>query len=184
MKRNRPQTEQRIVDAAINLIVETGFIDFGINAIAAKAGADKVLIYRYFGGTDGLLKRIGDTHTLFPPAGELLDDLPVFIENYRKSITENHLAATLMGWAHVVSNPLTEAFIAAKKTFWNEARHLLHPQNTASDHLLDVLAELPISAVSSSLLTPLLEGLEFAPEAKQTTAEYNEIEEELPTNLL
>ncbi|WOO42860.1 helix-turn-helix domain-containing protein [Rubellicoccus peritrichatus] len=184
MKRNRPQTEQGIINAAIDMIVETGFIDFGINAIAARAGSDKVLIYRYFGGTDGLLKYIGETKPLFPTASELIGELPVFIEAYRQAMQENQLAVTLMGWSPAVDNPLTEAFRSAKNAFWSDVQHLMHPQSTAASHFLDILSELPLSAISTSQLEPMIANLEFAPEARQATTSITEAEEELPTNLL
>lgn len=38
----------------------------GINAIAARAGIDKVLIYRYFGGFDGLLESLAAEREIWP----------------------------------------------------------------------------------------------------------------------
>lgn len=47
-------SENRLI-AAISTIIETeGFSKLGINLIARTAKCDKVLIYRYFGGIDGL----------------------------------------------------------------------------------------------------------------------------------
>ncbi|RWX78804.1 TetR/AcrR family transcriptional regulator [Neorhizobium lilium] len=57
--RNRASTEQSIFLAARDLLAEQGFQGFGINAVARRAGCDKQLIYRYFGGLDGLLDAIG-----------------------------------------------------------------------------------------------------------------------------
>jgi len=48
-------TEKRLINAVSNIIEEDGFSKIGINKIARVAGCDKVLIYRYFGGIDGLL---------------------------------------------------------------------------------------------------------------------------------
>ncbi|MGO8189834.1 TetR family transcriptional regulator, partial [Rhizobium leguminosarum] len=36
-----------------------GFQNFGINAVARRAGCDKQLIYRYYVGLDGLVEAIG-----------------------------------------------------------------------------------------------------------------------------
>lgn len=49
------QTERNIIDAVSSIIVNEGFSRLGINRIAKVAGCDKVLIYRYFGGLEGLL---------------------------------------------------------------------------------------------------------------------------------
>jgi AcrR family transcriptional regulator len=57
--RNRASTERSIFVAARELLAEQGFQGFGINAVARRAGCDKQLIYRYFGGLDGLIDAIG-----------------------------------------------------------------------------------------------------------------------------
>jgi len=48
-------TEKRLLEAVSKVIEEEGFTKIGINRIARQAQCDKVLIYRYFGGLDGLL---------------------------------------------------------------------------------------------------------------------------------
>ncbi|WP_183899721.1 TetR/AcrR family transcriptional regulator [Rhizobium metallidurans] len=57
--RDRGATEKAILDAAKALLAEEGFQNFGINAVARKAGCDKQLIYRYYGGLNGLVDAIG-----------------------------------------------------------------------------------------------------------------------------
>lgn len=47
-----------------------GLAAVGINAIAAESGADKVLIYRYFGGLDGVLAAIASERRLWPELEE------------------------------------------------------------------------------------------------------------------
>jgi len=53
-QRDRPKTEQTILDAIGRLILREGLQGVGINALAREAGIDKVLIYRYFGDLDGV----------------------------------------------------------------------------------------------------------------------------------
>lgn len=57
--RGREATERRLLDAARTVLAQTGFQGFGVNAVAREAGCDKQLIYRYFGGLDGLLEALG-----------------------------------------------------------------------------------------------------------------------------
>jgi AcrR family transcriptional regulator len=57
--RDREATEKRFIEAAARVMARDGAAALGINAIAAEAGADKKLIYRYFGGLDGLLEALG-----------------------------------------------------------------------------------------------------------------------------
>jgi AcrR family transcriptional regulator len=57
--RDREATERRLLDAARAVLAASGAEGFGVNAVARAAGCDKQLIYRYFGGLDGLLDAIG-----------------------------------------------------------------------------------------------------------------------------
>ncbi|MGV3557156.1 TetR/AcrR family transcriptional regulator [Larkinella arboricola] len=85
VKRNRAQTSQRIINALEEVIAEKGIDGIGINRISEKAGVSKVLIYRYFGGLDGLLSYYVKMGRLFP----LLS--PVTLEQLRP-VHENDLA--------------------------------------------------------------------------------------------
>ena len=54
MPRNRAQTEQRLINAVGQLLLNEGIESVRINRIASHAGVNKILIYRYFGGLNGL----------------------------------------------------------------------------------------------------------------------------------
>ncbi|MBC8155525.1 MAG: helix-turn-helix transcriptional regulator, partial [Bacteroidetes bacterium] len=66
IRRNRAKTTQRIVEALEDVIAERGLEGVGVNRIAEKAGVSKVLIYRYFGGLDGLMDYYVKMGKLFP----------------------------------------------------------------------------------------------------------------------
>ncbi len=55
----REDTTERILAAGMELLEEDGFAALGVNTLARRAGADKQLIYRYFGGLDGVLQALG-----------------------------------------------------------------------------------------------------------------------------
>ena len=55
-RRNRHMTMERILRAMGEVMAERGTEKAGINAVADQAGVNKVLIYRYFGGWNGLLE--------------------------------------------------------------------------------------------------------------------------------
>ena len=57
--RDRDGRERALVEAAKEVLAEDGFQGFGVNAVARRASCDKQLIYRYFGGVDGLVGAIG-----------------------------------------------------------------------------------------------------------------------------
>lgn len=56
MLRDRAQTEKRLIEAVGQIITEDGFDQLGINRVSSRAGINKVLIYRYFGGLTGLIE--------------------------------------------------------------------------------------------------------------------------------
>nr|CAD6418137.1 TetR/AcrR family transcriptional regulator [Rhizobium sp. Q54] len=107
--KNRAQTEAAIFRAARNLLAEEGFQGFGINAIARRAGCDKQLIYRYYGGLDGLLDAIGadlgdwvkeripeDTGGMFLLTyGDLMERLALL---YMEALRDDPLVCKIMAW--------------------------------------------------------------------------------------
>jgi AcrR family transcriptional regulator len=55
-RRDAGETKARILTALGQIIVRDGPGAVGINALAREVGADKVLIYRYFGDLDGVYR--------------------------------------------------------------------------------------------------------------------------------
>jgi len=122
MKKSRINTEQRILDAVETLLQNQGFPIVGINAVAREAGCDKVLIYRYFGGIDGLLQRFADEHDLWWSVDEIITEnmdeisqmtLSQFLDNllkrHIKALQSRPLTQEIMAWELSASNPLTQA---------------------------------------------------------------------------
>ncbi len=68
----RARTEARLIEAVGELIAEKGIHKLGVNAVARQAGVDKVLIYRYFGGLEGLYRAFGESGDFWPTLDELL----------------------------------------------------------------------------------------------------------------
>lgn len=70
------ETEKRLLDAVSHIIENDGFTKIGVNRIANRAGCDKVLIYRYFGGLDGLLVEWAKRHDYYSFAySEFIDTI-------------------------------------------------------------------------------------------------------------
>lgn len=77
MARDRARTEEKILAAVGAILAEPGGSRrIGINAIAARSGVDKVLIYRYFGGLDGLLAAFAAKADLWPTVAEAMSAAP------------------------------------------------------------------------------------------------------------
>ena len=47
IERDRDMTEEKLINAVGELIVEDGFESLGVRKVAEKAGVNKTLIYRY-----------------------------------------------------------------------------------------------------------------------------------------
>jgi AcrR family transcriptional regulator len=122
MKKSRINTEQKILDAVKTLLLNKGFPVVGINAIAREAGCDKVLIYRYFGGIDGLLQRFAEEQDLWWTLDEIISEnmdeisqlslpqfLDILLKRHIKLIRQRPLTQEIMAWEMSDSNPLTQA---------------------------------------------------------------------------
>jgi AcrR family transcriptional regulator len=136
--RDRGRTEASILAAAETQLAEAGFQAFGVNAVARRAGCDKQLIYRYFGGLDGLAAAVGKSLATRlaqpvqqPPAqsyGELTERLLLaFLEQFRA----DRLAQRIAAWELSESSPLIDQLSTARAqalaTWMDEARGTLSP---------------------------------------------------------
>ena len=69
--RDKQITSKRLISAVGSLLAKKGFKGIGVNAVAREAGVDKVLIYRYFAGLEGLIAAFGKEGDFWPSALEL-----------------------------------------------------------------------------------------------------------------
>lgn len=56
--RDRASTQRRIVDAGERLLLRDGFPGLNVQTLAAEAGCDRKLVYRYFEGVDGVVEKL------------------------------------------------------------------------------------------------------------------------------
>ena len=114
--RDRAATEKRIFEAARALLADGGFQAFGVNAVARKAGCDKQLIYRYFGGLDGLVDAIGadlagwvTAHVPEDQGGRFLltygDLMERLVELYAQALRTDPLMRRILVWELSESSP-------------------------------------------------------------------------------
>jgi AcrR family transcriptional regulator len=119
--RDKQITSKRLTSAVGSLLAKKGFKGIGVNAVAREAGVDKVLIYRYFGGLEGLIAAFGKEGDFWPSALELaggdlqkfsqmpLDErLSVFASNFIDSLRKRPLTQAIMAWEIIEPNGLTE----------------------------------------------------------------------------
>jgi AcrR family transcriptional regulator len=122
MTKSRLQTEQKILAALQHILLEQGFPVVGINSIARQAGCDKVLIYRYFDGLEGLLLAFAEITPLWWEVDDIIDQ-PVEaigqqpLHLYLQELLKRHVIALqarpltleIMAWEMSAENNLTVA---------------------------------------------------------------------------
>jgi AcrR family transcriptional regulator len=120
-KRDREATEARIVDAAARVLARDGAAGFGINAVAAEAGADKKLIYRYFGDLDGLIAAMGARLDLWAGPSEPPKDgesygarMARLLAAYGQHVRGDLLLQRLLAWELAEDAPALRALDAAR----------------------------------------------------------------------
>ncbi|WP_439475861.1 TetR/AcrR family transcriptional regulator [Brevundimonas sp.] len=114
--RSRPATEALIVEAGERILLRDGFPGLNVQTLAAEAGCDRKLVYRYFDGADGVVARIasrahaGLVRSLdaTPPAGS--ESLRAFaresLSAWLGALRASPLTLRLMAWALVEASPL------------------------------------------------------------------------------
>ena len=128
--RNRAQTEEKLRQAVIDLLVQGGFGALTPSAIGKQAGVDKMLIYRYFGDLPGLVRSLAFATDFFPryedicPPGEMatLHAMPVgeraslVLDRYAMALMARPAVLELMVWELVERNALTAIMEDARET--------------------------------------------------------------------
>lgn len=89
-------SEKQLIEAVSTIISEEGFARIGINNIAKIAGCDKVLIYRYFGGLEGLITAWAKKHDFYIQAYEaFVEKIENISKDNLKELTKEVLLAQL-----------------------------------------------------------------------------------------
>ena len=77
---DREDKERRLLKAVGQVLARDGFEALGVNRVAAEAGVDKVLVYRYFGDLPSLVLAYSQTVDFWPSLDELLEPNPSAVE--------------------------------------------------------------------------------------------------------
>jgi AcrR family transcriptional regulator len=109
MARDRFATRAAIMESAAELVAAHGVSALGVNALADAAGCDKVLIYRYFGGLDGVLQALGAERMLWPAT-----QLPDASDGGDASLADAVHAVLLEEWAALTGGALMLGASAAE----------------------------------------------------------------------
>jgi AcrR family transcriptional regulator len=107
LTRDRFATRAAILDSAATILSTLGAPALRINALADAAKCDKVLIYRYFGGLDGVLKALGAERMLWP-------NMEIGEDSDGSSLADAVRTALLEEWAAITDGALIRAAVAAE----------------------------------------------------------------------
>jgi AcrR family transcriptional regulator len=183
--RDRARTEAAILAAARDQLAEGGFQGFGVNTVARRAGCDKQLIYRYFGGLEGLVDAIGlelatwvddslSPDTRLPPQTyrDLMERLILaFLDAFRA----NQLVQKITAWEVAEPSPLAarlaQARAVALGAWMARQRAGLEPPPGVDAPAVNALL---IAAVQHLVLSATTTG-GFAGVSLQTEAEWGRI---------
>ena len=104
--RDRATTEAAIVAAAGQVLARAGFPALSVQSIATEAGVDRKLVYRYFGGAEGVVEALGGQtdlwlgHPLPPPDPQstYAATLAGLLHAYVAALRENTTLQRLLAW--------------------------------------------------------------------------------------
>ena len=128
MTRDREATRARILAAAEQLLTRRESGAVRINAVAAAAGVDKVLIYRYFGGRAQLMRALARERRLWPDADavraaaghagddapSLAQDLTAMLLDSARELRSSPLARRAAAWSITESDEFAREIAAAR----------------------------------------------------------------------
>ena len=114
--RDRSATESLIVEAGERILLRDGFPALNVQTLAAEAGCDRKLVYRYFEGVDGVVARIAArahaslVRSLDAVPASGTESLRAFaresLSAWLGALRASPLTLRLMAWALVESSPL------------------------------------------------------------------------------
>jgi AcrR family transcriptional regulator len=111
-RRDRADTEARLLAAAAEILAEQGFAGFSLAAVAGRACCDRKLVTRYFGGPEGLLDAlagdlgfwIGDADDA-PPEGSYAGRVATLLARYRGRLRADPLLKRVLAQELVEPGP-------------------------------------------------------------------------------
>jgi len=110
-----------IVRAAARLLADQGFSALNVLAIAETAGGDRKLVYRYFGGVEGVVERLGaEVHWTLGeargarPSGSYGEAAAALVLAYGRALAADPLMRGLVAWETVEDSPMLRALDAGR----------------------------------------------------------------------
>ncbi|MBX9746240.1 MAG: TetR family transcriptional regulator [Hyphomonadaceae bacterium] len=113
--KDRAATEAAILEAARAILAEHGFAALNVSAVAEAARVDRKLIYRYFGGVDGLAARLGGAESSWTGAAPLpRTSRADAFDAYAKALRADPALQQMLAWELVETSPTLRKLDAAR----------------------------------------------------------------------
>jgi AcrR family transcriptional regulator len=179
--RNKEETKQKLLNAISKIILKGGFNAIGVNSIAKEAGVDKVLIYRYFGNLDGLLKAFISQKDYFGNLKDIIGDPDeiqfteqtieiiknVFIGQLRSIRNDKELQEILL-WELNYRNKVTASIAKKRETiavyFINELEKKFSFSNVDIRAILSILSSAIYYLIIRAKTVDVFTGIELKKE--------------------
>ncbi|MDK3018632.1 TetR/AcrR family transcriptional regulator [Pseudodonghicola flavimaris] len=167
-KRDRKATEALIMKAVGTVLTREGFPGLTLKAVAAEAGVDKVLIYRYYGPIDALLTAYGQSVEFWPTVADVVPPEPeaispaarlaYFLDRTTEELSRRPLTLELLAMEVGAPNPLTEALDTVREAWGRDvAQHLLGGSDP--DPQLNVAISLVLAGIQNLLVRGRTTGI-------------------------
>jgi AcrR family transcriptional regulator len=145
--RDRALTETKILDAAEKIMAREGFAALTVSAIAETAGVDRKLVYRYFGGADGVAERLGANAARWLGEADIHDGgRAAAFDDYAASLRADKALQQMLAWELVESSPLLKKLDRArsaamqKRFAWLKPAAKKDPRDTAAENAIALAA--------------------------------------------
>lgn len=154
-KRDRERTKSKILKAVGEVIEQHGTEKVGVNLIARHAGVNKVLIYRYFGGVDGLMEQYVKTgQYTSTSSNEFIDNLQVPAPEDRGKVWKEILTTAMRDLRkRKATRDLIRWEIGAGKPVLSDAR------NDVGSRMYEKVGPLPNYPDTDALIALLVGGI-------------------------
>ena len=129
--RDRDATKKLLMASVVSIAERDGLQALGVNSIAREAGVDKVLIYRYFDGLDGLFEAVCAEADLWWKVDEIVDQmdfsdpasaLASYIVAHRKALLKRPLTLRILAAEMTDRSALTIALEKVREIRGNQMR--------------------------------------------------------------
>lgn len=141
------------------LLAEEGMAALNVEAVARRAGFNKALVYRCFGGINGLLAAFAGSDGFLPDQRELGQGLPadplampprrrlaIVLKNYARALRRRPATVQILLHASASSAPPARALEAGRRPRIMEIREALGLTDEATGLDMDALMALFLSA--------------------------------------